>query len=241
MSAVSKKWKTLLNSVPNSHYKIQKEIPSVLCCIMDRYDCKNSVEKRIQLTAWVDKSMGVLCHEHGDHKKSIIECFRLRGILSRLQGYGRAIHGNKEQGQVVDDRIELMAENYVKKLDLNYKIYSLSWYHFPPPTPVGALVAFILCNCALEIPVNSPNDPNLQAQAQECCSWIPPSSLVKVTHLRVVDNPSVMVDYIALIEGLLFCCQLLTLSVTASYPPNINYMIKHVLHKFKCFLGNYIA
>ncbi|KAM1060295.1 hypothetical protein FF2_024622 [Malus domestica] len=152
MSAVSKKWKTLLNSVPNSHYKIQTEIPSVLCCIMDRYDRKNSVEKRIQLTAWVDKSMGVLCHEHGDHKKSIIECFRLRGILSRLQGYGRAIHGNKKQGQVVDDRIELMAENYVKKLDLNYKIYSLSWYHFPPPTLVGALVVLILCNCALEIP-----------------------------------------------------------------------------------------
>ncbi|KAM1717383.1 hypothetical protein COP2_025518 [Malus domestica] len=57
---------------------------------------------------------------------------------------------------------------------------------------------------------------------------VPPSSLVKVTHLRVVDNTSVMVDYIALIEGLLFCCQFLTLSVTASYPPNINYMIKAI-------------
>ncbi|KAM0956604.1 hypothetical protein COP2_025519 [Malus domestica] len=60
MSVVSKKWKTLLNSVPDSHYKIQTEIPSVLCCVMDRYDRKNAVEKRIQLTAWVDKSMGGL-------------------------------------------------------------------------------------------------------------------------------------------------------------------------------------
>lgn len=90
---------------------------------MDRYDRKNAVESRIELTTWVDKSMGEQCHEHGDHKKSIIECFRPRGILSRFQGYRRGaqqtVQCNKEQGQVDDDRIELMAENYVKKLDLN--------------------------------------------------------------------------------------------------------------------------
>ncbi|KAM2305381.1 hypothetical protein ACFXTH_024949 [Malus domestica] len=85
-------------------------------------------------------------------KKVTIECFRLRGILSRWQGYGLAVHGNKEQGQFIDDRIELMAENYVKKLDLNSKIYSLSWYHFPPPTHVGALIVINLCNCVLAIP-----------------------------------------------------------------------------------------
>ncbi|TQD70073.1 hypothetical protein C1H46_044394 [Malus baccata] len=85
-------------------------------------------------------------------KKVTIECFRLRGILSKWQGYGLTVHGNKEQGQFIDDRIELMAENYVKKLDLNSKIYSLSWYHFPPPTHVGALVVINLCNCVLAIP-----------------------------------------------------------------------------------------
>ncbi|KAM1771805.1 hypothetical protein ACFX11_046577 [Malus domestica] len=131
MSVVSKTWKSVLNSVPDSHFDVDTEIPSVLYCLMDPYGCKRKKAKglRNHLTTWVDKSMRV-CHEHGNHKKCIIECFRLRAILSRFHRYKRAaqqtVHGNKEQEQVFDDRIELIAKNYVKKLDLNYKIYSLS-------------------------------------------------------------------------------------------------------------------
>ncbi|KAM2325909.1 hypothetical protein ACFX1X_025195 [Malus domestica] len=84
------------------------------------------------INQWVDYAMNMAII-----KKVTIECFRLRGILSRWQGYGLAVHGNKEQGQFIDDRIELMAENY---------------YHFPPPTHVGALVVINLCNCVLAIP-----------------------------------------------------------------------------------------
>ncbi|KAM1011188.1 hypothetical protein FF1_046427 [Malus domestica] len=474
MSVVSKTWKSVLNSVPDSHFDVDTEIPSVLYCLMDPYGCKRKKAKglRNHLTTWVDKSMRV-CHEHANHKKCIIECFRLRAILSRFHRYKRAaqqtVHGNKEQEQeqeqVFDDRIELIAKNYVKKLDLNYKIYSLSWYHFPPTTLDGALVVLNLCNCGLEIPASKRlscfqvlrlsnvdlnglaghllsicpsletldikscrnikhlqissnfklknvlgfqteaytyyidattlqtlhlyeipqflemsilngavscsnlkelslcstyhtfitskiietliskfpyleeltfsasfdsakilkvsshllrklsitlhgnncvkevniNTPNPLVYLYSCTannipstislnstqlrvanlelnfscgmllgrSWflklgeylgnftpveelnlgvkphsemgflpgdireaqtVPSSSLAKITHLRVVDNPSVMVDFIALVEGLLLCCHPLTLSVTASYPPNINYMVK-VIYK----------